>query len=372
MDELCLCGHNSEVCNDGRDNDCNGLIDCADPACRNDPSCKQCTPEICSGGLDENCNQLIDCADPACLLDPVCRTAVEICSNGKDDNANGLADCDDPACVATTYCTSRHENCTTALTVTASGTYYGDTSTFYSHTTGSCGGAAGEAVFKIVLTQPTHLILTASGTSFDSVVYLRKGSCKAGLELGCDDDSGGSWAGKIDIPIVEPGTYFAFFDGFAYSDIGSYQANITVDTKLVEICDDKVDNDGNGLADCADPACASFRGCAGAKPEIGVTACTNGIDDDRDGLMDCADPDCHASPYYDKECCNGKDDNGNGIVDEYACYCIKDTDCTWDQICNLTTKSCALPCYRIVGQSICPAVAPGTVCNQVSGQCVYP
>ncbi|MFK8101081.1 MAG: M43 family zinc metalloprotease [Saprospiraceae bacterium] len=47
-----------------------------------------------------------------------------------------------------------------------------------------------------------------------------------------------------------------------------------------EICDNGIDDDGNGLTDCEDDACP----CA----EI----CDNGIDDDGDGLIDCFDSDC--------------------------------------------------------------------------------
>ena len=49
------------------------------------------------------------------------------------------------------------------------------------------------------------------------------------------------------------------------------------------LCNDKIDNDKDGLVDCDDPDCA----CSGQK-EI----CDNGIDDDGDKLVDCDDPDC--------------------------------------------------------------------------------
>ena len=56
-----------------------------------------------------------------------------------------------------------------------------------------------------------------------------------------------------------------------------------------EICDDRVDNDGDGLVDCADPDCATFPGCQGPH-EI----CGNCIDDDGNGLTDFEDPACCA------------------------------------------------------------------------------
>ncbi|MFI5296855.1 MAG: MopE-related protein, partial [Polyangiales bacterium] len=235
-DQACLCRPGSaEICNNGRDDNCNGLVDCADPLCASDPACVTCITEICDNGKDDNCNQLIDCADPACSLASNCRDVAEVCDNFKDDNANGLVDCDDPACFFTTWCETRHENCNTALEVTASGTYFGDTSTFWNHDIGTCGGAAGEAVFRIVLTGPAHVTISQAGTPFpplDGVTYLRHGSCSSGFQVGCDDDSGGNHAGLVDAPVLKAGVYYAFSDGFTYQDVGNYQYNITIDYGL--------------------------------------------------------------------------------------------------------------------------------------------
>jgi hypothetical protein len=53
------------------------------------------------------------------------------------------------------------------------------------------------------------------------------------------------------------------------------------------LCSDTLDNDNDGLKDCADPDCAAF--CT-VTPE----ACQDGIDNDLDGKIDCADTDCTA------------------------------------------------------------------------------
>jgi hypothetical protein len=52
-------------------------------------------------------------------------------------------------------------------------------------------------------------------------------------------------------------------------------------------CDDGIDNDGDGLTDCADPDCGNEPRCYEDS-----TNCSNGKDDDNDGLVDCDDPDC--------------------------------------------------------------------------------
>ncbi len=52
------------TCDDGKDNDCDGLIDAADP------DCQVCVPDetpeqSCFDGNDNDCDELVDCADTA-------------------------------------------------------------------------------------------------------------------------------------------------------------------------------------------------------------------------------------------------------------------------------------------------------------------
>ncbi|HVR75859.1 MAG TPA: dockerin type I repeat-containing protein [Planctomycetota bacterium] len=62
-------------CTDGLDNDCDGLIDAADPGCA--APCVP-TPEdlatagSCTDGLDNDCDELIDAADPGCQAPQTC------------------------------------------------------------------------------------------------------------------------------------------------------------------------------------------------------------------------------------------------------------------------------------------------------------
>jgi hypothetical protein len=109
-----------EDCFNGIDDDEDALIDCADPDCEGtqNGSCdtgvpgicaagtltciaggQQCSQtnqpvaEICDDGLDNDCDGLIDAADPECGV-----PLVEDCFNGIDDDEDGLADCADPDC----------------------------------------------------------------------------------------------------------------------------------------------------------------------------------------------------------------------------------------------------------------------------------
>ncbi|MBX3273505.1 MAG: hypothetical protein KF729_24795 [Sandaracinaceae bacterium] len=61
------------------------------------------------------------------------------------------------------------------------------------------------------------------------------------------------------------------------------------------ICDDRIDNDGDGLTDCADADCFGHPHCeAGGREERTNEACSDWIDNDGDGAIDCEDDDCQA------------------------------------------------------------------------------
>ncbi len=79
-----------EICNDGVDNDLDGLVDAADPDCAPTP-----TPEICNDGVDNDLDGLVDPYDPDCA--PPTPTD-EVCDDGVDNDLDGLVDAYDPDC----------------------------------------------------------------------------------------------------------------------------------------------------------------------------------------------------------------------------------------------------------------------------------
>jgi photosystem II stability/assembly factor-like uncharacterized protein len=84
-------------------------------------------------------------------------------------------------------------------------------------------------------------------------------------------------------------------------------------------CDDGVDNEGDGLIDCADEECVGTDPC--------LEDCTSREDEDLDGLVDCEDPDCVGQPGCLEDCSNGVDDDLDGDVDcdDADCF-VFDTD----------------------------------------------
>jgi len=80
-----------------------------------------------------------------------------------------------------------------------------------------------------------------------------------------------------------------------------------------ERCNAVGDEDGNGLADCADPACAALPAC-----QIRMERCDTPGDEDGNGLADCADPACAAVPACQPPvelCTMTGDEDGNGVAD---------------------------------------------------------
>ena len=100
-----------------------------------------------------------------------------------------------------------------------------------------------------------------------------------------------------------------------------------------EICDNGIDDDGDGLIDSDDPDCVISEICNngidddmdGEVDEGCIEICNNGIDDDGDGDIDGNDDDCIMGGEI---CTNGTDDDGDGLVDG------------WDPDCNPGVELC--------------------------------
>jgi len=114
------CIPETEICDNGTDEDCDSLIDCDDSDCDSDPVCETCVPEteICDNGLDDDCDLQIDCDDSDCDGTPECPVCVpetEICDNAIDDDCDSLVDCDDAEdCGSDVACTV--QECTVDFT----------------------------------------------------------------------------------------------------------------------------------------------------------------------------------------------------------------------------------------------------------------
>ena len=100
-----------EICDNKKDDNGDGKVDCADPKCFKDVKCSG-TSERCDNGIDDNGNGKTDCMDPMCegqACGPGCVCVFSVksesdCGNQLDDDGDGLTDCADPDCAPFPIC----------------------------------------------------------------------------------------------------------------------------------------------------------------------------------------------------------------------------------------------------------------------------
>ncbi|MEZ4391018.1 MAG: PPC domain-containing protein [Polyangiales bacterium] len=345
------------------------------------------------------------------------------CADGRDNDCDGLTDCASPACAMAPNClnTPRNDRCEGArvLTVpsTTTGTTLGAANDYTPQTgmAGCAGGAGPDLVYALRVSRPATITVDTVGSSFDTVLFVRRDQCDMGAQVACNDDTMGLQS-RVTFAAT-PGTYYVFLDGFSSNSAGQFVLNVSEATGA-EVCNNRVDDDGDGLvdcadrdcatsifctctptperdarscsdrvdndcdgqADCADPDCAGTAACCRptATRELGVAACTDGIDNDCDGVADCADSDCRPSQNPGGECCNGRDDNGNSLIDEFACGCESAVNCRGvgnggpfpSNTCwSNTFRVCAPSCNLLGGNAFCSNFFSGTRCDNASGEC---
>lgn len=90
------CTGSSEVCDNGVDDDLDDKVDCDDPNCNNDPACSGGGEILCTDSIDNDSDGNIDCADNDCNNEPLC--GQEVCDDNFDNDGDGKVDCLDPNC----------------------------------------------------------------------------------------------------------------------------------------------------------------------------------------------------------------------------------------------------------------------------------
>ncbi len=413
----CVATPGPEVsCNDGQDNDCDGLIDCADPdclgkvcdalgfTCAPDKTCTVCggnggTPEAaeatCGDGKDNDCDGSLDCADPDCAaltcnttgktcdgLTQVCacnkpEASGEVsCGNGLDDDCDGFVDCKDT-------------NCQVAGPVSGYGLACGASGRYCQGT-----GAAGACV------------CTGNGGTAQPA---KETTCNDGADNDCD---GAGDCADTDCRATAPSsltggqncsTAGRFGDVCSYGGVCTCSGNGGTPEVTEASCGDGKDNDCDALIDCKDPDCYNATGAScglngrvcssttsgspatpgscvcsgnGGTPEAIEATCGDGKDNDCDAKIDCADTDCAgmtcglngrtcsgtscacsgnggaAQPAKETSCGDGFDNDCDGLVD------CADTDCrpvgnALGAVCDATGNTCSPPSGGVSTCSIC-------------------
>jgi hypothetical protein len=280
--KVCPTG-NREICGNKIDDDCNGLTDCADPACFGDPACSKPGQEICNNGIDDDGDGLVDCKDPDCASSLVCKPnpGTEICDNGVDDNGNGLTDCSDPMC--TTFPACLTVNCSPDTDFGTLATH-GASVTRALNTTGATNGYATCAPtggrgrvgrFELDATADVRLDFSqVSGTAHVVALF------RAGANQSCDRNP--VTCVMVRDAATASQTFSNLAAGVYWLIVESYPGlqgatTVTLSTGSVstpEICNNGIDDDGNGLTDCQDAACANDPSCVGHEcvPDVNLGA----------------------------------------------------------------------------------------------------
>src|SRR5665213_2371037 len=263
---------NREICGNKIDDDCNGLIDCADPACFGDPSCSKPGKEICNNGIDDNGDGLIDCADPECVNSISCKTTpgTEISNNGIRDSGNGLVDCADPMCTTfpgclTVDCSPDTDFGTLAIhgaNVTRMIDTVGAPSGYA--TCAPSGGLGRVGRFEIDATTDVRLAFTqVTGTAHVVELF------RAGANETCDRNpltcvsAGDAAMTTQTFSALPAGVYWLIVESYPGLEGSTTVTLSTGSVTTPEICNNGIDDDGNGLIDCADSACFSSTFCVG-------------------------------------------------------------------------------------------------------------
>jgi hypothetical protein len=265
-------GSNAEVCDDGIDNDGDGLADGGDPECP-----PPIPGEVCGDGADNDGDGAADCADSECFFRPPCPPS-EICGDGIDNERDGDADCDDGDCKSHPFCLAR-EDCHDGAD--------NDNDGLADCEDRDCGGIP-----------PCPVIERCADLRDDDGDGL----------VDCDDPDclGSPFCGSFEFCADGQDN-----NGDGLADCEDPQCAAGPACVDPEDCDDGVDDDGDGRVDCEDSQCAGVGGCPGTE------RCGDGRDNDRDGATDCDDADCRRHPLcIDPEICDdGVDNDGDGSID---------------------------------------------------------
>jgi len=188
---------------------------------------------------------------------------LENCGNGLDDDGDGAVDCMDsdcltaPACAGTCYPKSTL-SCGSSITDSNSGAFATDRIE-----TNACSAVTWtgpEVAYSFTLSVRRQVVIRLQGLTADLDLFLlsnSRGRCdgQACIEMSIGIDLADE---EISMPL-EPGTYYVLVDGYNNA-MSSF--SLSMGCFLPEICNNSIDDDGDGFVDCSDPDCYSAPACA--------------------------------------------------------------------------------------------------------------
>jgi secreted trypsin-like serine protease len=247
----------AEICTDGKDNNGDGAIDCADPACGGQGACPD---SPCDSYFYLFCNETVT----STTRNGVAAFSSYNCAQGSWTGAEvAFQVAMPPGTVATITLTPLEQDLDMFVVSGDRTSCAASTCTQYS---------ANDALAPETLT--VNVGDTLSYLIIESYRYPGRFSLTTSCVFppenctnGIDDD------GDDKRDCADP-------------DCASHPECVAPTQERV--CDDDVDNDGDGLTDCDDSDCLEDTACVG----LVERACADGMDNDGDGWADCFDTDC--------------------------------------------------------------------------------
>lgn len=340
-------------CDDGLDNDGDGDTDCDDAEC---VDAANCVPEAdCMDTIDNDLDGLVDCEDDDCSLEVNCIPEAA-CMDGLDDDLDGLIDCDDDDCAAAPNCNPEADCGDTVDNDLDTFVDCDDSDCAADCTIGCPAGTVGVAYSSTdvpIMWGTTNATSTLSVAEIGLVV-------KAGVRF----DAVHTWDADVDLFLVSPaGTSIDLttgnggsndnFSGTLFLDSASvpitagtapFAGTFRPETALATVNGEGTNgdwvfqiNDNYPAADNGTVNGLELFLCYCVDCEVGATECTDGLDNNMDGLSDCADPTCEGAlnciPETD---CNDSTDNDLDMLTD-----CQDLDCNGIDGCENPEVSCA-------------------------------
>lgn len=297
-------------------------------------------------------------SDDACTLDCdgelACSPTPEVCGDGIDNNGNGQVDCDDTDCDGAPEC---------PLPVCSKSTDCVDGVRFMSVTY--------EGTEENVLVTVANAADTSEVAG--SFVDVQPGDV---LNIG---GGGGMEVLPLDL------TFVVTQDGVPLP-LEVFDVHVSCSQTLTpgeNISDRMQLNCFDSTGTTADDTC---RGnCTGLLCVAAFEDCTDGVDNDGDGLVDCADDECAAQACDDGQFCTVDDVCTAGACTGAERVCDDGIDCTTD-VCSETTDACTASAddtfcddgefcngAEVCGLAGCEAApleaCPGQVCDEAADTC---
>jgi hypothetical protein len=89
----------------------------------------------------------------------------------------------------------------------------------------SVGGGGIDVWFTFTLTSISTVLLETVASDYDTILYVRRGSC-TGSEVGCDDDSGPGANAELSV-VLDPDTYYVALDADDAAEVGQYWLRVS-------------------------------------------------------------------------------------------------------------------------------------------------